>query len=89
MKGKHMSDKQITLKNDILDGKRIGYHSETLFLVQVGRYRKGSFKTRYTFTGELGRAVMFYNGINLGNGYKKRLIAPSFNKPLLARQASY
>jgi hypothetical protein len=68
-----------------LDGKKVAYHSETEFLVQIGRYSKGSYSTRYVIVGNLAMAVGYYNGINIGNGYKKRLIAPSFNKPLLAR----
>ena len=74
-------------KTATLDGKRIAYTSKTMFLVQVGRYR-GSYKPRYSFEGDLAQAVSYFNGINIGNGYKKRLIAPSLNKPLLARQFS-
>lgn len=68
-----------------LDGKKVAYHSETEFLVQLGKGRRGSYRTRYTFKGSLTQAVGWYNAINIGNGYKKRLIAPSFNRPLLAR----
>jgi len=68
-----------------LDGKKVAYHSETEFLVQIGRYRKGSYATRYRIVGNLAQAVGWYNSINIGLGYKKRLIAPSFNRPLLAR----
>lgn len=70
-----------------LNGKKIAYSSETVFLVQVGK-NKSSYKTRYSFTGDLGQAVAYYNAINVGYGYKKRLYAPSMNKPLLARQFS-
>ncbi len=72
-----------------LDGKQIAYHSDTQFQVQIGRYSKGSYKTRYTFTGDLAKAVFHYNCINIGNGYKKRLVAWSLNKPILAKSASY
>lgn len=71
-----------------LDGKRIAYTPETTFLVQVGRGSKGSYKTRYSFKGNLAQAVFYYNCINVGYGYKKRLMMPSSNKPVLARQAS-
>lgn len=77
--------KSILMFENELDGKKVAYHSETEFLVQLGRYRKGSYSTRYVIVGNLAMAVGYYNGINIGNGYKKRLIAPSFNKPLLAR----
>lgn len=72
----------------ILDGKRIAYHTTTEFLVQVGRGPKGSYTTRYSFTGNLTQALMYYKSINIGRGYKKRLIAPSMNRPLLARAFS-
>lgn len=70
-----------------LDNKRIAYTNDTEFLVQVGKGR-GSYSTRYRFTGDLAQAVFYYRGVNVGNGYKKRLIAPSFNKPTLAKQFS-
>lgn len=68
-----------------LNGKRIAYSDQTEFLVQVGKGPKGSYKTSYSFTGNLPRAVMCYNAINIGNGYKKRLLMPSCSKnPVLA-----
>jgi hypothetical protein len=75
------------IKTVELDGKQIAYTDETEFLVEVGRYR-GSYKTRWRFVGNIHKAVMYYRGLNIGNGYKKRLVAPSFNKPLLARYIS-
>lgn len=71
-----------------LDGKSVGYHSHTEFIVQIGRHSKGGYKARYRIIGNLPQAVALYNAINIGNGYKKRLIAPSFNKPVLARDRS-
>ena len=70
-----------------LDGKRIAYTTQTEFLVQVGRGR-GSYSTRYKFTGDLSQAVLYYRSLNIGNGYKKRLLVPSFNNPTLARYIS-
>ena len=70
-----------------LNGKKIAYHANTEFLVQIGK-GKSSYKTRYTIKGNLAQAVMYFNGINIGNGYKKRLICHSMNKPLLARAFS-
>jgi len=70
-----------------LDGKAIGYCDQTEFLVQVGRY-SGKYQTKYRFTGNLAQAVRYFNCINIGNGYKKRLLMPSANKPVLARQFS-
>lgn len=79
--------KMITLKTAELDGKMIGYSSETEFLVQVGK-GSSAYKTRYRFVGNLGQAVGYYRGINIGNGYKKRLVSWAMNKPVLARQLS-
>jgi hypothetical protein len=72
-----------------LNGKRIAYTNQTRFVVQVGRNRKAGYQTRYVVTGNLAQAVGWYNGINIGNGYKKRLICHELNKPVLARQFSY
>ena len=76
------------IKTATLDGKNIAYHDQTEFLVQVGKGAKGAYRTRYTVTGNLGQAVLYYHGINIGNGYKKRLFAPSFSKPILGRAFS-
>lgn len=78
----------IHIKYATLNKKQIAYTNETQFLVEVGKGSKGSYKIRFNVIGDLGKAVMLFNGINIGNGYKKRLRAPSFNKPVLARQAS-
>ncbi len=75
-------------KTATLDGKRICYTDETEFLVESGWGEKGAYRTRYAFTGNLAQAVFYYNCINIGNGGKKRLRAPSFNKPVLARAFS-
>jgi hypothetical protein len=77
-----------TIRIATLDGKRVAYTDDTEFLVEVGRGPKGGYSTKYTFTGNLAQAVAYFNAINIGNGYKKRLRAPSFNKPVLARAAS-
>lgn len=78
---------ELKMKTATLDGKHIAYHSDTEFLIQVGKNR-GAYKTRYRIVGDIGQAVFWYKGINVGNGYKKRLYVPTFNKPLLARQFS-
>jgi hypothetical protein len=76
------------MKVATFNGKRICYHDNTEFLVQVGK-NKSAYKTRYSFRGNIGQAVAYYNGINIGRGYKKRLYSPQMNMPLLARQFSY
>ena len=68
-----------------LNGKRICYTDDTEFLVQTGKGRS-EYRTQWRFVGQLERALIHYNGINVGNGYKKRLLVPSFNKPVLARE---
>jgi hypothetical protein len=78
----------MTLHTAELDGKRIAYSSNTEFLVQVGKGSKGKYATRYRIVGSLQQAVMYYRCINIGNGYKKRLVSWDMNKPLLARQVS-
>ena len=70
-----------------LDGKRVAYTDQTEFWVQVGRYNS-AYKTRYSFTGNIHQAVAYYRALNIGLGYKKRLYAPSMNKPTLARMFS-
>lgn len=75
-------------KTAILDDKRIAYTDQTVFKVQVGRYAKGAYSTRYSFVGNLAQAVGYFNAINIGRGYKKRLVMVGANKPVLARAAS-
>ena len=84
---RNIEAKSVLMFENELDSKKVVYTSETEFFVQVGRYRRGVYKTRHSFKGDwsLVQAVKWYNAINIGNGYKKRLIAPSLNKPLLAR----
>jgi len=74
------------LTTTLWDGRKIGYSDETVFLVQVGKGPKGSYQTRYKFIGELQRAFMFYNMINIGYPYKKRLFMPSSPNGTIARQ---
>ena len=75
------------IKTVELDGKRIAYSDETEFVVEIGRNRS-AYKVRWRFVGNIHQAVKYYAGLNVGNGYKKRLRAPSFKKPVLARYAS-
>ena len=75
------------MKTATLDGKRIAYTDNTTFLVQVGKGNR-SYTTRYQFIGNLHQAVLYYRGINIGNGYKKRLVMPDAMRPVLARAFS-
>ena len=78
----------VTLKTHELDGKRVAYSSETTFYVQSGKGRKGSYQTRKAFKGNLALAVLWYNSLNIGNGYKKRLVSWDLSRPILARHFS-
>ena len=75
------------MKTATLDGKRIAYTDDTKFEVQIGR-GKGKYQTKYSFKGNLHQAVMYYRGINIGRGYKKRLVMPDAIRPVLARAFS-
>lgn len=75
----------IELSSLKLDDKMIAYHSESVFLIQTGKGKKGGYRTKYQIVGNLPQAIMLYKGINIGNGYKKRLVCETFNKPLIAR----
>jgi hypothetical protein len=66
-----------------LNGKEVTYSSDTIFYVQVGR-GKGSYKARYSGS-DLSRISFYYTGINVGNGYKKRLL---MGNKVLVRQFS-
>ena len=63
----------------------VAYTNHTEFFVQTGKGKRGAYKTRWRFVGNLNQAVLYYNGINIGNGYKKRLLAPGTNMPIIAR----
>lgn len=76
------------LRHAFLDSRSIHYTSKTKFLVQVGKGPKGSYKTKYAFTGNLGQCMIHYNGINLGNGYKKRVIMVDAANPVLCCERS-
>ncbi len=86
--GEHLVQENVMLTANI-NGKHIAYTNETVFMVQVGRYSKGKYANRYKFVGDLQKAVFYYSCINIGNGYKKRLVASGLNKPVLLRQSSY
>lgn len=75
------------MKTATLDGKRIAYTDNTIFEVQVGKGNR-AYATRYSFKGNLAQAVMHYRAINIGNGYKKRLVMPDAMRPVLARAFS-
>jgi hypothetical protein len=79
---------KITLIQHELDGKKLAFASNAEFYVQLGK-GNSSYKTKLKFLGsEFAKAVYYYNALNVGCGYKKRLYSPNLNKPVLARQFS-
>ena len=73
----------------IINGKRFAFTEDTSFKVQLGRGAKGAYKTYYTFKGPaLSTAIRYYQCMNIGNGYKKRLIIDGDRHTLLARETS-
>lgn len=74
----------IEIKTVTLDGKQLAYTNQTEFLVQIGKNR-GAYRTKWRFVGDIHQAVAHYRGLNVGLGYKKRLVMPSAKKPVLAK----
>jgi hypothetical protein len=72
-----------------IDGREITYSEDTEFLIQIGKGSKGKYRTKYKIIGNLYQAYFYYKSINIGNGYKKRLLVPIFNKPSLLKQVSF
>lgn len=75
------------MKTLTLGGKEYNYNDNTEFLVQVGK-DSGSYKTKYSFSGNLDQAVHYYKCINIGNGYKKRLLCKEWNNKTLVKHFS-
>jgi len=61
---------EITINN-----KTFQCNEETHFCMQMGK-GKSAYKDRYVFVGvgELEKALFYYRCINIGYGYKKRLV---------------
>ena len=70
-----------------IDDRKVAYTSETLFLVQLGKNR-GAYRTKWTFKGDPFEAAKYYRGLNVGLGYKKRLLMPNAKRPVLAKQTT-
>jgi hypothetical protein len=77
----------IEIKYITIDGKRMVYTSMTEFLVQVGKNRS-AYRTKYKFVGDIQQAAAHYRAINVGLGYKKRLLMPNAKRPVLAKQTT-
>lgn len=75
----------IEIKTVTLDGKQLAYTNQTEFLVQIGKNRS-AYRTKWRFVGNIHQAVAYYKALNVGLGYKKRLVMPSAKHPILAKQ---
>ncbi|CAB4196690.1 hypothetical protein UFOVP1290_210 [uncultured Caudovirales phage] len=80
----HDTTKPMVWRETIVKGQVVSYNSDTTFYIQVGR-GKSSYKTKYAVNGSFGMACTYYHGINIGNGYKKRLV---MDKKVLDRRFS-
>lgn len=73
------------IKTVTIDNRKIAYTDETIFLVQLGKNR-GAYRTKWSFKGDPFEAAKYYRGLNVGLGYKKRLLMPHAKNPVLAKQ---
>ena len=84
-------DKRVICEYE-LDGKKIALHRDAEVMVQIGKdnkHRRGKYNQTVWFKGStFGQAVMHYNMINIGNGYKKRLYVSALTRPTVAREFS-
>ena len=72
-----------------IDGKDYLYEAGDLWCVEVGRHARGAYKPRYTVeTPQQG--TFYYRAINIGLGYKKRLVLERVNgqRIIIAKSAS-
>ena len=61
---------------------------KVVWRVQIGRYSKGAYKTRNSFTNAY-QAMRYFHALNIGRGYKKRLLKVEGKDVLVvAKQAS-
>lgn len=74
----------------MIDDKVVEYTEQARWQVQVAKGPKGAYGTRWEFNASAGgQACMYYRGLNIGNGYKKRLlILDGGKKTILARCGS-
>ena len=75
------------MKQLTLNGKRIAYDINTEFYVQVGK-NKSKYISKYKTVGNLDWALIYYNKLEVSDGFKKRLYVPSFNKPTVLRETT-
>ena len=78
------------MKTINIDGKDYTYSEGDTWSVEVGRWEKGAYRGRYSLDTP-HQAMRYFNAINIGKGYKKRLSlvrAENGKRVTVARQAS-
>lgn len=72
-----------------INGRSIAYSELARFCVQTGRH-KSAYRTKASFgAAGLEQAIMNYKMLNIGNGYKKRLVLLDKNmRAVLSRDKS-
>jgi hypothetical protein len=61
---------------------------KVIWRVQIGRYSKGAYENKYSMESA-AQAIRYYHCINIGRGYKKRLIKEEGGKTVtVAKQTS-
>jgi len=82
------TERTLTVHCNGVDHK-IVYGDDSIFHVQLGRGPKGSYQTYAQGDWKkLGYLSIVYDGLNIGNGYKKRFIVEHANgtRVVIARQ---
>lgn len=76
------------MKTINIDGKDYTYNTSDVWKVEVGKGEKGAYHSRYTLDTP-HQAMWYFNCINIGRGFKKRLsLVQNGKKVTVARQAS-
>lgn len=61
--------------------------SDTVFYIQVGKGTKGSYRTKFAVVGNVGKATLIFDMLNVASGHKKRLVADGVKKPIIKSKA--
>ena len=62
------------IRQATINGELFEYDDEKATFIVQSVKGDHKFKDRYSFKGDLGQAIKYYRCINIGNGYKKRII---------------
>lgn len=71
-----------------LNDKMVAYTDENIFRIEFAHGQKGRYRLQNQIKGDLPRAVMLYNMLNIGMGFRKRLVCRDFNKTVIAKHVS-